>query len=386
MVQSRNRFQLAMCRVLILAVVGVVLLPLASAQEKSAPDNKGGSWKSYRGGPLNHGTAKGSSDIESGKIKWRFLASSPVMTNPVVADGVVYFGDRNGTFYAIDVNGGKRIWEKNLQLTKDGFTYSSPVILKDRVITSTQAGILLAFARKGGSILWKRELGKEVYSSMKYGDGKVLFGCKDFKFHAIDPATGKDVWVHETGNIIGSTCAITRGGKVVFLGHDKIIYVLDIKTGKALKSYNLGYRSTGTPALAFGCIYMCTTGRRFTCFDLLSGQVRWISECLTSYQQGIGVWKDRVVVHIGKYLMCFNAQTGVPIWRTIIKGRGDVSPAVGTKYIYMSDASGHVYALNAETGEIVWEVYTAKGSASSPSLVDGVLYVGDGEGHLNAIQ
>jgi outer membrane protein assembly factor BamB len=107
---------------------------------------------------------------------------------------------------------------------------------------------------------------------------------------------------------------------------------------------------------------------------------------LTTHQQGIGVWKDRVIVHIGKYVMCFNAQTGVPIWRTIIKGRGDVSPAVGKRFIYMSDSSGHVYALNAETGAIVWELFTAKGSNSSPALVDGVLYVGDGQGHLNAIQ
>lgn len=362
-------------------IVFLCLSVSGMAQETPATD----SWTSRRGSNLNRGTTLSGKDVQKGVVKWRFLSSTRITTSPVVKGGVVYFGDQSGIFYAVDTKSGKRVWERDLEVEKDGFTFSSPVILSDRVITATQAGLMVALSISDGSILWRRRFEAEIYSSMKFAEGRVLFGCKDFKFRAIDPKNGKDIWSYETGDVVGCTAAITRGGKVIFAGHDKSVHVLDLKTGKRLNRYPLGYRSTGIPALAFGCIYMCTTGRRFTCFDLLSGAVRWTAESLNSHQQGVGVWKNRVIVHIGKYAMCFDAQTGKTIWRTILKGRGDIAPAVGTKCVYLSDVSGHVYAIDAESGEIKWEVTTSKGSFSSPALVDGVLYVGDGDGYLNAI-
>ena len=380
-----------------------------SAQDHAARPETVDDWPMHRGDHLNTGVSRSATDALKGKIKWRFTGGNRLTQSPVIADGVAYIGDWNSVMYAIDTKTGKPIWNSKPRVSKaekpgaappveagdlstvgkrseQFYSFSNPVVDGDGVFACTQQGILTRFNRADGKVVWERELGVEVYSSPRVFEGKLLFGTKDGRFLGIDVATGKTLWTYLAADTVGSSCAILKSGTVIFPSHDKFLHFVDSRTGKGKKKYEIGYRSTGSPLVAFGCVYFCATGRNFMCVDLLDGRIRWRQDSTTQHQQGVGVWGKQVMVHIQRFLFAYDAVTGREIWRLGLDGQGAVSPCVGKKYVYISDDTGTVYAADLATGEIRWRVTCADKSWSCPILVDGIVYYADGSGNLTAIE
>jgi glucose dehydrogenase len=45
------------------------------------------------------------------KVKWTFEAGDDISSEPIVANGIVYFGSWDGKEYALDAKTGQKIWE-----------------------------------------------------------------------------------------------------------------------------------------------------------------------------------------------------------------------------------------------------------------------------------
>lgn len=340
-----------------------------------------------RGDLLNTGKSPSKKDATSAKLKWKFLTSNRVALTPVVADDVVFIGAYDSTFYAIQRESGRLLWQAPARGPEEKYSYSVPAIADDRIVAATETGLVTAFARADGKVVWQRQMPAAVFSSLRYFDGKLFFGCLDNFFYALDAKNGETVWRYECGDHVGSSCAITRSGKIYFPSHDKNLYCLNAADGSLIKKFEIGLRSTGQPAITSGCLYMCTTGREFACYDLLDGSKRWKQESLTEHQQGVGVGEDTVYVHIGKFLWAYDALKGSLRWKAELDGSGSVAPCVGVNYVYIADQKGMCYAIDMKSGERRWKFQMEQGGVwSAPVLIDGVVFVGDGAGYLYAIE
>ncbi|MEM8864587.1 MAG: PQQ-binding-like beta-propeller repeat protein, partial [Planctomycetota bacterium] len=59
-------------------------------------------------------------------VRWKYVApDSPFEAEPVVAGGIVYIGDADGTVHAIRLDDGEGVWKK--QFAESGFTAAGAI-------------------------------------------------------------------------------------------------------------------------------------------------------------------------------------------------------------------------------------------------------------------
>lgn len=122
----------------------------------------------------------------TGKMIWKHQASSRgISTTPLVDEnGIVYCGhseqnatDRTilGALFAFDGNATGEITEEQLLWKIPAFAAgrSAPIKVDDRLYAVDNAGLMLILDAASGKELAKQKLGRIMFSSLLYGDGKI---------------------------------------------------------------------------------------------------------------------------------------------------------------------------------------------------------------------
>ncbi|MFF5020141.1 PQQ-binding-like beta-propeller repeat protein [Streptomyces sp. NPDC001165] len=156
-------------------------------------------------------------DPGSGKERWTHEADSAAVTRPVVVDGMVYFGSRDGTLHAVDARTGTERWRR-------GFT-----------------GKLWDPRIAGGA-------GDPVVAS-----GAVYFENNAY-VSAFDAGTGKPLWRHSPTADEINTLTVTTG-TVHFTDRTGTLYALDARNGRPKWTENLTSASEWRPHIVDGTVY-----------------------------------------------------------------------------------------------------------------------------------
>jgi outer membrane protein assembly factor BamB len=96
-------------------------------------------------------------NAEDGKENWRFHTEKHIFTPPAVANGLVFFGSRDGLFYAVDAATGEACWQ--MQVTSRSVT--RPQVAGDLVIFGGRDGIVHAIRWRALPV--EKLLDPEVY-------------------------------------------------------------------------------------------------------------------------------------------------------------------------------------------------------------------------------
>ncbi|MEE8575756.1 MAG: PQQ-binding-like beta-propeller repeat protein, partial [candidate division Zixibacteria bacterium] len=168
-----------------------------------------------------------------------------------------------------------------------------------------------------GTLLWKHQIGAELWSPTKYDHGLLYFGSDDSNFYALDVDDQRVEWQFETGGIIRSGADISSG-VVTFASDDGFLYALDAKSGKELWQFDLGssdfLRRGPAPDAPYRYDYMHS------------------------------------------------------------------SPAVHRSILYIGSADGSMYAINHKSGDEIWRFATDSIVRSTPLVHDGTIYFGSWDG------
>jgi eukaryotic-like serine/threonine-protein kinase len=127
----------------------------------------------------------------NGNIRWRIPTDNAVWTRPALYDGVIYYGDLNGTIYAVNADSGSVVWRKDLG---SGAVVGSAVIVDDQIIFGTENGELYAFG-PGGEARWNRAFNGKLYSSPVVAGNRIIIGIVqgDNLVIALD-SNGSELW------------------------------------------------------------------------------------------------------------------------------------------------------------------------------------------------
>ena len=155
-------------------------------------------------------------DINTGKDNWSIPSASWVgdhcRSSPAIYDGIVYFGNLGGRFYAIDA---------------------------------------LSGAEK-----WIFEAGDGILKSASASKGMVFFGAGDKKFYALDCKTGDIIWNLNLTSYAGESCI---ANDLLYMGtSDGYLVAIDIFTGIEKWKLKINSYIRSSPAIADGVIYCCS--------------------------------------------------------------------------------------------------------------------------------
>ena len=133
----------------------------------------------------------------------------------------------------------------------------------------TDQGRVVCISAKTHRQLWLFEgVGQSemVYSSPAIAENIVVFGARDRLVYGLDLTSGKKLWTYASRGEVDSSPVIS-GGRVYVGGKDKKLYVLDLKTGKELWSFTAGRGINATPAIGDGVLVIGDSGGNLFCLE-----------------------------------------------------------------------------------------------------------------------
>jgi alpha-amylase len=160
--------------------------------------------------------------IKGTKI-WKFVAEGGIQASPASAESTVFITSmsENLSAHAIDLQTGKTLWNTNF-----GPVVSSPVVTDGVVYAANVQGTVAAVNAMDGTPLWTFEANSPIVSSMGVSQDQVILGDADGWVHALDRQSGKEIWSFQTNGEIWSSPALTENN--IFIGStDGYLYALD---------------------------------------------------------------------------------------------------------------------------------------------------------------
>ena len=168
------------------------------------------------------------------KPKWIFETGGDVSSQPIVVNGIVYFGSWDGKEYAVDSFTGKKIWEYDCGIpARASAAYDNGIIYFGDL-----SGRLYAVEARSGTLKWSERIDPHpkavVTSSPKVYQGRIYIGvssheegeprrqknypCCSFRggVAAFDARTGKQVWRFYTIPEEPRKLSEDASGRVVF--------------------------------------------------------------------------------------------------------------------------------------------------------------------------
>ena len=144
-------------------------------------------------------------DPAGGAEKWSYKMDLPVGDAPAVVDGVVYVGGTDKTIHAVNLATGQKLWQTD---EAGAAFYVSPLVVNGRVYAGSRDGYFYCFAAKdgvkpgvkAGGLLWFYKAGAPISFSAAFQTyaehpaGLVFFAAHDGFAYALKADSGQLHW------------------------------------------------------------------------------------------------------------------------------------------------------------------------------------------------
>lgn len=329
---------------------------------------------------------------KTGNIIWEFQTDegeigNAVYSSPVSDSEKLYFTSWNGNIYALNIETGRKIWEKNLGWSSE----STPIVVDNKVIVGSSE-CLFAFNNRNSEIIWKNEIGG-ISAKPLYYDNMVYCGSHNGNLYAFNLETGNVKWIFETNGEIHSSPVI-KGNILYFGSNDDYLYAIDLKKGDIKWKYETGSAIWSSPVVYDDVVFFGSWDSNLYALEAKTGTLKW------KFTTGWGVDCSPAVhnntVFFGSEdnnFYAIDANDGTLKWMFTTNGGIQSSPTVYGGFVFFGSSDGTFYALDEKDGTLEWSIapdyhiegiynYKTKPIVSSPYVDDGKVFVGSTNGKI----
>lgn len=160
-------------------------------------------------------------DAASGELAWRWDTELPLGNSPTVADGVVYVAGYDRKLHALDAATGRHLWE--FAGAKAGYD-TNPLVVDGRVFVGNRDGVMYAVGAHGtpqqGRLLWDFDTQQPIHLTAAHHGGVIYFASNDNRAYALVAETGEMLWRSEPlpTNGFQAYWPVAHGDKVIYSG------------------------------------------------------------------------------------------------------------------------------------------------------------------------
>ena len=321
-------------------------------------------------------------------------------STPVIANGVIYLGDLDGSFSAISLADGSTLWTTTGSL---GYT-AAAAVCGDVVVVGDIDGVVRGLAAADGTTLWTHESAGEISGgpTVLEAEGdlplRVLVGSQDATLACLAVADGRLLWSHTIADQIRCSPTVANG-RVFLAGCDGKLHVISASDGTARGEVAIDGPTGTTPAAFESRVYFGTEGGTFFSIDVVEPAVAWQMRPAAGGQAyrssaAIGTAAEGPLAIVGsrsRVVEAFSLADGSRSWRQRMRGRVDGSPVVleavtgadaPEEVAVIGDAAGQIAAVRTADGELAWEFDAGSGFVASPAVADGCLVMATDDGTL----
>lgn len=267
------------------------------------------------------------------------------LTQPIVADGVVFAMDARSRVSAITLDKGDRLWRQDLAPKDSGDgTYGGGLAYDSGTLFVTSGfGQIIALDAKTGEEMWRRPLPAPVRGAPTVRGGRILLITVDNQTLALSTEDGRDLWTHsglsEMAAMVGGTSPAVDGNTVISAYTSGEVFALRIENGTTVWSDVLaGIKRTdqvgtmtdirGLPVVFDGRVFAAGNSDLVAAIDLRSGRRVW--------QRDVGSIHTPWIAGDYLYLLTntpelvgFEAATGKILWVTPLQKWEDEEDRTG---------------------------------------------------------
>lgn len=205
-------------------------------------------------------------DAATGASRWRFDTEGRIRATPAVADGRVYIGSGDGRLYALDLDDGALAWAFEtegigLEAADFGFDrtqiQSSAAVAGGVVYFGSRDASLYAVDAATGTERWHMSDGTSwiVTSPSVRGDLVISARSSNGRARAVDARSGEERWVVSTGGPVFSAPVLVD--ETVYVGSASgWVYALSAADGSERWKFRTDRAIYGGPIVADGRLYV----------------------------------------------------------------------------------------------------------------------------------
>ena len=174
-------------------------------------------------------------DANSGNIKWRFDTELPLGNSPTVQGNTVYVGGYDRKIHALNATTGAHLWAYSG--AQAGYS-TNPLVVNGLVIAGNRDGYMYAIGAQGtskqGQLVWKYKTGGPILITAAYKNGVIYFAANDNYAYALEASSGALRW--KSQKLLGDgyqsywpvlfTDPVTKNDLVIFSGASGYRYAI----------------------------------------------------------------------------------------------------------------------------------------------------------------
>jgi outer membrane protein assembly factor BamB len=310
--------------------------------------------------------------------------SSAAPASPAVAGGdwVGFRGD--ATRSAVGLAGPTGNPVLNWQFKAGGAVPNQIAIVGDAVYFASDDGAVHAVDRATGAELWKQVFKGGASTGPVVADGRIYLVDEQWAVVALDPATGGTLW-ESASHYDGATQLVSVDGSLYLGTGDGFLVAIEAASGAEQWRVKLtpNGASVHNPAAADGFVYAGTAGGGFVAVDVKTHQVAWTGDLHGDDTGTAGVSGGIAYIATGAdaqtgTLYAFAAKTGKHLWDGPTPKLQTPTVLAGVAFSASSD--GVVDAIDTTTGALRWSIQLT-GKIRPMAIVGPTLYLAADQEH-----
>ena len=311
-------------------------------------------------------------------VLWEYQDHGDIGSGMTTDGQRIFAANTVGDVYALDVESGKLLWSYRT----GGKVYSTPAHVEGMVVVGSSDHYIYGIDAQTGKLNWKLETQKAVLGSAAIDDGKAYIGSSDGIFRCVDIATGAVVWTFDDVKGYVSTLPTIVENKVIFGCWENGFYALEKSNGNLLWEWDNGHAnrmfSAGAcyPVVTKGRVFIVAPDRYMTALDLGTGQEIWREKKDDHrVRESIGLAGDGERIYAktmdGQLIGVSARVDRMDIdWISALQLPYEISPtniAVANGLAYVPSHDGLFSAVNEKDGEVAWQ-YKVSNAMINPVL------------------